>query len=298
VNVVFSDDPGTQALAFEAGEVDMVMNYPETDFERIQEGGSVGMSGPTARLFFYTVNAKSGPMSNPLVRKAVSVAIDRQGIVDAALSGGAGVPAGTMFPEGKGWAAEIPAVYDMAQAEALLAEAGAVKQGGSWMLDGEPLEIDIVTYSSRASLAPTAELTQAFLQAIGIKSNIRGGEYGASNDAIAAGEADMFLQAWVMTPQGDPGAVLETLLKTNGGSNAGGYSNSELDALLDAGRANFEQEKREEIYREAQEIIAADTALIPVFHKSMLVVSRPGLSGFAVHPTEFYWLTHETKWEK
>lgn len=298
VSVVFSDDPGTQALAFEAGEVDMVMNYPETDFERIQEGGSVGMSGPTARLFFYTVNAKSGPMSNPLVRKAVSVAIDRQGIVDAALSGVAGVPAGTMFPEGKGWAADIPAVYDMAQAEALLAEAGAVKQGGSWMLDGEPLEIDIVTYSSRASLAPTAELTQAFLQAIGVKSNIRVGEYGASNDAIAAGEADMFLQAWVMTPQGDPGAVLETLLKTDGGSNAGGYSNPELDALLDAGRANFEQEKREEIYREVQEIIAADTALIPVFHKSMLVVSRPGLSGFAVHPTEFYWLTHETKWEE
>ncbi|MEM9348638.1 MAG: ABC transporter substrate-binding protein [Pseudomonadota bacterium] len=297
VSVVFSDDPGAQALAFEAGEVDMVMNYPETDFGRIQETGAVGMSGPTARLFFYTVNAKSGPMANPLVRKAVSVAIDRQGIVDAALSGVAGVPAGTMFPQGKGWAADIPPVYDMAQAEQLLAEAGAVKQGGSWMLDGEPLELDIVTYSGRASLAPTAEITQAFLQAIGIKANIRVGEYGASNDAIAAGEADMFLQAWVMTPQGDPGAVLETLLKTGGGSNAGGYSNPELDALLEAGRVNFEQEKREEIYQQIQEIIAEDAALIPVFHKSMLVVSRPGLNGFDVHPTEFYWLTHETKWE-
>ncbi|MEM6891480.1 MAG: ABC transporter substrate-binding protein, partial [Pseudomonadota bacterium] len=196
VRIVFSDDPGTQALAFEAGEVDMVINYPETDFERIQQTGAVGMSGPTARLFFYTVNATSGPMANPLVRKAVSYAIDRQGIVEAALSGVAGVPAGTTFPEGKGWSADIPPVYDMVQAEALLLEAGAVKEGGRWVLDGEHLEIDIVTYSSRASLAPTAELTQAFLQAIGIKANISVGEYGASNDAMVAGEADMFLQAW------------------------------------------------------------------------------------------------------
>ena len=87
-------------------------------------------------------------MANPLIRRAVSMAIDRQGIVDAALSGVGGVPAGTVYPEGKGWAADIPAVYDPGKAEELLAEAGALKQGGRWMLDGEPLEIDIVTYSS------------------------------------------------------------------------------------------------------------------------------------------------------
>lgn len=163
------------------------------------------------------------------------------------------------------------------------------------MLDGEPLEIDIITYSSRAALPPTAELTQAFLQAIGIKANVRVGEYNASNDAMAAGEADMFLQAWVMTPQGDPGAVLETLLKSDGGSNAGRYANPELDQLLNDGRLTFEQEKREAIYDKVQDLIAADAALIPVFHVTQVNVARPGLTGYAVHPTETYWITHETK---
>lgn len=294
VRVVYSNDPATQALAFEAGEVDMVINYPETDFERIQETGALGFSAPTARLYFFTLNATSGPMSNPLIRQAVSLAIDRQGIVDAALSGVSGVPAGAMFPAGTGWAADLPPVYDAAKAEALLAEAGAIKNGDQWMLDGEPIEIDIVTYSGRAALAPTAVLTQAFLQAIGLEANVRVGEYGASADAIAAGEADLFLQAWVMTPQGDPGAVLETLLKSDGGSNSGGYASSELDALLEAGRTTFEHAKRLEIYRQVQEIVAADAALIPVFHVSQLVVARPGLSGYAVHPTETYWINHET----
>ena len=137
------------------------------------------------------------------------------------LSGVGGEAAGTVFPEGKGWAADIAVAHDMARAEELLAEAGAVKQGGTWMLDGEALEIDIVTYSSRAPLPPTAELTQAFLSMIGVKANVSVGEWGASNDAIAAGDADMFLQAWVTTPQGDPSSVLETLLKSDGGSNSG-----------------------------------------------------------------------------
>ncbi|MEM6986832.1 MAG: ABC transporter substrate-binding protein, partial [Pseudomonadota bacterium] len=294
VRIVVSGDPGASALAFEAGEVDMVINYPEADFERIQADGALGFSAPTARLYFYTVNAASGPMANPLIRRAVSLAIDRQGIVDAALSGVGGVPAGTVYPDGKGWAADIEVSYDPAQAEALLDEAGAVKESGRWMLDGEPLEIDIVTYSGRAALPPAAELTQAFLQAIGVTSTVKVGEYGASNDAIADGSADLFLQAWVTTPQGDPGAVLETLLKTGGGSNTGQYSNAELDSLLDDGRLTFDHAERKVIYDKVQAIIAADAAMIPVFHVSQVNVARAGLTGYAVHPTETYWVTHET----
>lgn len=295
VRVVVAANPATAALAFEAGEVDLVINYPETDFERIQETGAQGFSAPTARLYFYTVNAASGPMANPLIRRAVSHAIDRQGVVDAALSGVGGVPAGTVYPEGKGWAADIPATYDPVKAEELLAEAGAVKESDAWMLNGAPLEIDIVTYSSRAALPPTAELTQAFLAAIGVKANISVGEWGASNDAIVAGEADLFLQAWVTTPQGDPGAVLETLLKSDGGSNSGKYANARLDELLENGRLTFDHEERKVIYDEVQQIIAEEAAMIPVFHVSQTNVGVAGLTGYQVHPTETYWITHETK---
>ncbi len=298
VQVIAIPDPGAAALAFEAGDVDMVINYPETDFERIQETGALGFSAPTARLYFYTVNASNGPMANPLIRRAVSAAIDRAGIVQAALSGVGGVPADTVFPAGTGWAADIAPTYDPVKAEQLLAEAGATKEGGTWMLDGAPLEIDIVTYSSRAALSPTAELTQAFLQAIGVKANVRVGEYGASNDAIKEGTADLFLQAWVTTPQGDPGAVLEALLKSTGGSNAGGYNSPQLDQLLADGRTTFDQMGRKAIYDRVQQIIASDAAMIPVFHVSQINVAKAGLTGYAVHPTETYWITHMTAFKE
>ena len=294
VRVVASPDPAAAALAFEAGEVDMVINYPEPDFARIEDTGAQGFSAPTARLYFYTVNARSGPLADPLIRRAVSHAIDREGTVEAALSGVGGVAAETIFPESTGWAADVGVAYDPEEAERLLAEAGAVKEDGAWTLDGEPLELDIVTYSSRAALPPTATLTQSFLQAIGVGANVRVGEYAAGDEAIANGEADLFLQAWVTTPQGDPGAVLEALLGSEGGSNAGGYADEELDGLLADGRTTFDPAEREAIYDRVQEIVAADGAMIPVFHASQLVVAEPGLTGFRVHPTETYWLTHET----
>ncbi|MEO0829772.1 MAG: ABC transporter substrate-binding protein [Pseudomonadota bacterium] len=298
IRVVASPDPASAALAFEAGDIDMVINYPETDFARIQETGAQGFTAPTARLYFYSINTVSGPLANPLVRQAVSLAIDRDGIVEAVLSGVGGVPAGTLYPAGKGWAADITPTYDPARAEELLAEAGAIKQGGTWMLDGEPLEIEILTYSSRAALPPTAEITQAFLQQIGITASVRVGEYGASNDALKAGEGDMFLQAWVMLPQGDPSSILGYLVSSEGGSNAGGYSNPALDALLVAGQTTFEQAERERIYDEVQQIIATDLPLIPVFHVSQAVVARGDLTGYQVHPTETYWITHETRFSE
>lgn len=195
-----------------------------------------------------------------------------------------------MFPQLMDWTAETPATYDPAEAERLLAEAGATKQGGQWVLDGAPLTIRIVTYASRAALPPTAELTQAYLSAIGITATVAVGEFAANNDAIAEGAADMHLQAWGTAPQGDPSYFPETLLATGAGSNIGGYSNPELDALMREARAAFDLAARRDIYDRVQKIIADDTALIPVFHASQVSVGRAGLSGFAVHPAETYWM--------
>lgn len=298
VRVLKVTDPAAAALAFEAGDVDLVINYPETDYERIVSTGVQGVSAPTVQLYWLDIDATHGPLKDARVRRAVSLAIDRQGIVDAALSGIGGKPAGTIYPGMMPWAADIAPTYDPEAAEALLAEAGAVKQGGRWMLDGAPLKIDIVTYSSRAALPTTAELIQAYLSAIGVEARVSIGEWGANNDAIGSGAADMHLQAWGVAPSGDPAYFPEAVIHTEAGSNIGGYSNVELDRLLEKGRQTFDLGERQKIYNDVQNIIAMDAPLIPVFHASQVSVARQGLEGFVVHPAMTYWMNANVGWAK
>lgn len=291
-------DPAAGALAFEAGDIDLVINYPETDYKRITAEGAKGVTNPYAQLYWIDIDVTHGPLADARIRRAVSLAIDRQGIVDAALSGVGGVAAGTIYPSLMPWAADIPPTYDPAKAEALLAEAGAIKQGGRWMLNGEPLHLDLVTYSSRAALPPTAALIQAYLMAIGIDTKVTIGEWGANVDAIRTGTADMHLQTWGVAPSGDPAYFPGVVLHSNADSNIGGYSNPELDALLDEGTRTFDPEDRKAIYDKVQEIIAKDVPLIPIFHASQVSVMNPKLEGFAPHPAVTYWMTPDIHWAK
>lgn len=291
-------DPAAAALAFEAGDVDLVINYPETDFERITASSAQGLNSATVQLYWLDIDATDGPLADVRIRRAVSLAIDRQGIVDAALSGVGGAPAGTLYPAMMPWANGAEPRYDPAAAESLLAEAGATKEGGRWMLSGEPLRIDIVTYSARAALPPTAELIQAYLSAIGIDAHVSIGEWAANNDAIASGAADLHLQAWGVAPSGDPAYFPGAVLHSEAGSNIGGYANPELDLLLAKGTQTFDTAGRKAIYDQVQAILAEDAPLIPVFHAAQVSVARSGLEGFAVHPAMTQWLTPQVRWAK
>lgn len=296
VTVKAITDPAASALALEAGDVDLVINYPETDFERITAAGFTGMTGATVQLYWLDIDATHGPLADARIRRAVSLAINRQDIVDAALSGVGAVPAGTIYPTLMPWAADVAPTYDPAAAEALLAEAGAVKEGGVWMLNGAPLTIDIVTYASRAALPQTAELIQAYLSAIGITATVSIGEWAANNDAIASGAADLHLQAWGVAPSGDPAYFPGVVLASGADSNIGGYSNPALDALLEQGKQTFNAAERQAIYEQVQAIIAEDAPLIPVFHASQVSVMKPGLEGFVVHPAITYWMNPGVRW--
>lgn len=119
------------------------------------------------------------------------------------------------------------------------------------------------------------------------------GEFGANNDALKAGEIDLHLQAWGTAPQGDPDYFPSTLVATGASYNVSGYSNPELDALLEKGRGLFTTEERQPIYAEVQEIINRDLPVIPVFHKTQVSVGNGKVEGYQIHPAETYFASQE-----
>lgn len=289
-------DPSVAALALQAGDVDLVTNFPEPEFARLkEESGAQLFSAPTGRLFFIQVRMGDSPLANQTLREAVSLGLDRDTIVAASLVGVGGQSAQGIFPANmKSWAnSDLALPYDQAKANAMLDEAGIVDTDGNGIreLDGEDIVLKMRSYEGRAALRPTLEISQVMLGQIGLEVEIAMGEWGANNDALQAGEIDMHLQAWGTAPQGDPDYFPSTLAATDGSYNVGGYSNPELDTLLEKGRSLFATEERQPIYAEVQAILNQDLPLIPLFHKTQVSVGNGKIEGYRIHPAETYLAT-------
>lgn len=289
-------DASVAALALQAGDVDLVTHYPEPEFARLkEEGGAQLFSAPTGRLFFIQVNMSDGPLANATLRKAVSLSLDRDTIVAASLVGVGGQAAQGIFPANMAsWTnADLSLPYDPAAAMAMLDDAGIVDTDGNGIreLDGEDIVLQMRSYEGRAALRPSLEISQSMLSQIGLQVEIAMGEWGANNDALQAGEIDMHLQAWGTAPQGDPDYFPSTLAATGGAYNVGGYSNPELDALLEKGRSLFATEDRQPVYAEIQAILNEDLPLIPLFHKTQVSVGNGKVEGYRIHPAETYLAT-------
>jgi len=216
-------------------------------------------------------------------------------MVASSLVGVGGQAANGIFPANmKSWAnSDVSLAYAPAKAVAMLDEAGIIDTDGNGIreLDGADIMLTMRSYEGRAALRPSLEISQVMLQQIGLGVEISMGEWGANNDALQAGEIDMHLQAWGTAPQGDPDYFPSTLAATSGSYNVGGYSNPELDALLEQGRSLFTNEERQPIYAEVQAILNADLPLIPLFHKTQVSVGNGKVEGYRIHPAETYLAT-------
>jgi len=286
-------DGAVAALALKSGDVHLVSNYPEVDFAKLETGqDGQRFAASTTRLFFYQPRVKGGPLANDTLRQAVSLGLDRETIVAVALAGVGGEVANALFPANMvSWVnSDLALPYDPRKAQSLLDDAGIVDSDGNGIreLDGEDVVLKLRSYEGRAALRPTLEISQAMLQQIGIGVEISMGEFGANNDALRAGEIDMHLQAWGTAPQGDPDYFPRTLLATGASYNIAGYSNAELDGLLEQGRALFESDERRPIYAKVQEIVNRDLPIIPLFHKTQVSVGNGKVLGYKIHPAETY----------
>lgn len=269
-----SDGPRVAALF--AGDVDFIENPPLQDLDRIRgEAGLQVVQGISNRVIYLHMDHKQEPSpmitgtdgKNPLkdvrVREALSIAINRDAIVDR-IMGGVAVAAGELLPAGMFGAHEdgqMPsAPYDPDRAKALLAEAGypdgfgitigtpndryindaqvaqAVAQ--MWARIGVPTEIDAVTASTFFSRRNAYEFS-VYLAGWG----------------AGTGEMSSPIKALVATRDSDRGY---------GGTNRGQYSNPEVDDLLTRALATVDDAARQELLREASRVAMADWAILPL----------------------------------
>ena len=293
-------NPVSRMLAFESGKIDVAVNFPELDALRLMKKGN-GAKGiikhqPTARLCFFFVRTKDGPLADPKIRKALNFAIDRRQILDAVLGSIGGEVGASVFPRVLPWCDKDLSFYpyDLKKAAALLDSAGAKDLNGDGIRekDGKPLHLEMWTYEARASLKPTLELIQSQLAQVGISTGLRVTKKGSPiNQAMRQGRVHLNLQMWNTAPQGDPDAFLSDVFMTGARSNFMGYSNPKLDQLLKEAKICFDPARRKGLYNQAQKIIYEQSPAIVIFHKSMVTAMSKKVTGYRIHPAEKYLLT-------
>ena len=265
---------GPRVAALLAGDVDLIENVPNQDLERIKANPNYkvvqGLSARVIYLHFdYIDDAPPGvadagsknPFRDKRVRVAISKAIDRDAIV-ARIMGGVALPAAELLPPqmfGANRDAK-PAKADPEGAKKLLAEAGY------------PNGFTLVLATPNDRYVNDAQIAQAVAQMlarIGLKVSVDAMTSSQFFAKRTKRDFGFWLAGWI-SDTGDMSAQLKPLAATPdrdkgwGTTNPGGYSNREVDALLEKALGTIDDTKRAALLAQASRIAMADYGVLPL----------------------------------
>lgn len=310
--VVFQVIPDNAArfAALQAGEIDGTEQINVEDLDAIEEAEDLYLEmRPPLNILYLAFNFRVQELRDVRVRRAISMAIDREAIVEAFYPPGA-VPAATQLPPSLwGYNPDIPVVeYNPDRARELLAEAG-YPDGFSEMtilgVDDEGQITDEVVETRPFQLwyqpvtrpynpdgQAIGEAMASFLADVGIEVELVTQDWGAYLDAGRAGELFGMYQLGWTGDNGDPDNFTGTFFIGTDDPlpRSGWYENEELDSILREARRLTDQEERAPLYMEADQIMYDDVARLWIAHTGVPLGFRSCVSGYVPNPvgTEHY----------
>lgn len=252
VKMVMINEETTGVAAFENGEIDIQMQLPVADMERLKALPQYNLF-PTLGVYYYGFNTTHAPLDDVRVRKALSLAIDRQSIIDN-ITQADQLPATGFVPAGMPGFDTIKQAYiqptaDVEGAKALLAEAGFVDAAG--------LPEIVIYYNTSEGHAAIATDIQAQWKAIGINATLKNMEWAQYLDFVQNNDDVMVYRMGWLADFGDAFNFLD-VLRGGGGNNYTRWVNADFDkGLADALQATSDED-RWAVYANMEKIVSVD----------------------------------------
>ncbi len=284
-------DGDTLTMAMQNGELDAVQGLPYSGIELFMNSHEKFKLSrtDTSRVYQAAFNFKNEVLQDIRVRRAISMAIDKDKFAGTLLNGN-GTAAVGPFPDNLtfGGNAVNTVQYDTAGAKALLAEAGYKDSDGDGYVDknGKNLTLRYLTYTSRQELPLLAEYAQAALKDIGIKLEVNATDnYRAF---LKNGEYDIYAKAIVTAPTGDPEYYFASHILPGAIDNSGSYDSSRVTELMNQLHNTYGATERSELGVQLGQQVLDDCAVLYVSHLRMTLVMKPNIEGFSAHPSDYY----------
>ncbi|MEV0228281.1 ABC transporter substrate-binding protein [Nonomuraea sp. NPDC050786] len=271
-------DANARVAALRAGEVDGLIGkgalLPGQVTAVAGDSGFRVVRSPSVLTHYLTFNASRKPFSDPRLREAADLAIDRQAIAGRLLAGTAAAGAGFLSPVFGDLAEPGPAVrYDPGKARELVTAAGAPAKPVSILISSA--ETGQFPYTDIAEVLRTA------LQQAGLPAKVTVAE--ATKSVMEAGEYDIFLSAYSV-PNGDADYLFRRFLRSDASWNVErrlGYRNTAFDDLIDQAAAQTDAARRRDLYHRIQRLLAADRPMIPLAYQDNPIVTTSKVGGVA-----------------
>ena len=272
------EDRDAALLRFRAGEIDVLRDFPagQTAWLRQHMPDAV-RTPPYLGLSFLAVNHRHEALQQAAVRRALSLAVDREVITERVLGSGERpawslVPPGTQAyppPATVGWR-DRPMDERLEQARALMQAAG--------FGPGRPLQLHL-RYPQSENERRVAIALQSMWRPIFVDTRLDRSETAIHYAALQQGDFDLGLASWLAVY--DDAQTFTLLLQTESGpNNLGGYSDPEYDRLTAAASRQTDPAARAALLRQAEALAMREQALIPLYHHAARNLVSPRVFGW------------------
>ena len=265
VRFQFVDDLNTKMMSFKNGDVD----YCDLDASQLQQYKSdpavkdLITQYPTLGVQFVNLNLSSEKLQDVRVRKALSLAINRDELIQSIVGGAGTVPSGWLAPQTPGHDPNAPAFeYDPEKAKALLAEAGVTN-----------LELSAKVRANINQKQLVA--VQDYWSKIGVKLTVETEDNGVWAQDWADGSLEITAVGWFPLYADADNHMYTYFYSENAKGKSSFYNNPEFDALVSQARVEQDKQKRADLYRQADDILTRqDYATLPLYYPKNQFVAK------------------------
>ena len=279
VHFVHIADAGTELRQYRAGQLDYTYVVPAPQFQWIKQNLPDELHvAPQLSVYYYGFNLSRPPFKdNPKLRRALSMAIDRDKLTTA-VTGVGEAPAYGWVPRGV-WN-YTPQQFDYASkpyAERV-AEARRLYREAGYSAD-KPLQIELRYNSGDQHNRLAVAVAAMWKEALGVETTLYAEEFRALLQSIQARkETQVFRSSWV----GDfnDAYTFAQLLESRFGLNLTGYSNPRYDSLLAAAVQQADPALRRATLEEAERVMLADHPVLPLYFYVNKHLIKPWVQGW------------------
>lgn len=302
VKFVLMEDSNAAYSAYQTGEVSMIKSVPSEEVPSLRDKEDFHVE-PSMGTYYISFQTQKEPFTNPDVRRALSLAIDRDYAANTVMQGiyspatnfvGPGISdaePGSSYEEvtrknnGGDFFNISDHDADVAKAKELLAKAGYP--------DGQGFPTVEYMTNDQAFHKPLAEYLQScWKETLGINVDIKIVEWSTFTPTRRAGDFQIARDGWAYDYD-DPSNMLN-LMKSTSGNNNGKYNNPEVDKILDEANSTSDVAAHFEKLHQAENMVLEDSAIAPIAYYNDFWLQDPKLKGTWHSPYGYWFFQYAT----